>query len=66
MGIDMKSVKDIVKATGLSRQRINILIKSGKIKAELLGDMMYMIEDKELDKFLENRENNPDTRLKKI
>jgi|WetSurMetagenome_2_1015567.scaffolds.fasta_scaffold55921_4 excisionase family DNA binding protein len=62
----MKSVKDLTNATGLSRQRINKLLKTGKIPAIKFGDLMYMIEDKDFDKFLKDRENNPDLRLKKI
>lgn len=61
----MKSVIDIVNVTGLTRQRINQLIVAGQIKATLFGHKMYMIEDEELIRFLKERENNPDTRLKK-
>jgi hypothetical protein len=62
----MKSVDDIVNITGLSRQRINKIIKDGKLPAKIFGKHMYMIEDKDFDKFLKNRKENPDTRLKKI
>jgi hypothetical protein len=62
----MKSVDDIKNITGLSRQRINILIQKGDIKAKLFGKKMYIIEDKEVEKFLKNRADNPDTRLKKL
>jgi len=62
----MKSVKDLTNATGLSRQRINRLLITGKIPAIKFGNLMYMIEDKDFDKFLKDRENNPDSRLKKI
>ena len=63
---NMKSVNDIVNITGLSRQRINQLIENGQIKATLFGRKMYMIEDEELTRFLNDRENNTDSRLKKI
>lgn len=62
----MKSVDDIVNVTKLSRQRINQFIQNKKLKAVLFGRKMYMIEDQELERFLKERENNPDTRLKKI
>lgn len=51
----MKSVNDIIKAIGLSKQRINILIQQGKIKATLFENKIYIIEDKEFEKFVNSR-----------
>jgi hypothetical protein len=62
----MLSVKDIKQKTGLSRQRIDLLISKGQLKATLFGGNMYAIDEKDFEKFIKNRENNPDTRLKKI
>jgi hypothetical protein len=51
----MKSVNDIIKATGLSKQRINILIQQGRIKATLFENKIYIIDDREYEKFLKSR-----------
>ncbi|HMN48731.1 MAG TPA: helix-turn-helix domain-containing protein [Ignavibacteriaceae bacterium] len=51
---NLLSVKEVAKKMKLTKQAINIHIQAGRLKAEKVGNF-WVIERKNLDKFLKSR-----------